>query len=101
MLRQFESGKRWGKNPNLSEREFARHRQLFSLLAFRSQDNRVSGLAWDRVVLLDTGNGRLLRVLAGQPIEQDHVEQRLVYLNAAIVAHETELAKAVHKEADT
>jgi hypothetical protein len=51
--------------------------------------------------LLDTRNGWFLRVLAGQLIEQDHIEQRLMDLDAAVVAHETELAKAVHKEADT
>jgi hypothetical protein len=33
-------------------------------------------------------------------IEQDHIEQRLIYLDAAVVTDKTELAKAVHKEAD-
>jgi len=36
-----------------------------------------------------------------QLIEQDYIEQRLMYLDAAVIANETELAKAVHEEADT
>ena len=36
-----------------------------------------------------------------QLIEEDHIEQRLVYLNAAVVLNEAKLAKAVHKEADS
>ena len=36
-----------------------------------------------------------------QLIEQNHIEQRLVYLDTAVVIDKTELAKAVHEEADT
>ena len=41
-------------------------------------------------------NGVLLRRL----IVQNHIEQRLVNLDAAVVFNEAELAKAVHEEAD-
>src|SRR5580692_9584183 len=101
MLRRFGSGKRWGKNPKLSELEFARITRLFSLLVFRFPGSRLSYFAWDGMVLLDARNDWFLRILARQLIEQDYIEQRLVYLDTAVVAHETELAKAVHKEADT
>jgi hypothetical protein len=36
----------------------------------------------------------------GQLIEQDHIEQRLMHLDAAVVTDKAELAKAVHEEAD-
>jgi len=45
-------------------------------------------------------NRRFLGVVLGQLIEQDHVEQRLVYLDAAVVVDEAEFAKAIHEEAD-
>ena len=35
-----------------------------------------------------------------QLIKQDHIEQRLVLLNAAVVSDQAKLAKAVHKKAD-
>ena len=38
--------------------------------------------------------------MLGQLIEQDHIEQRLVYLNAAVVIDKAEFAKAIHEEAD-
>jgi hypothetical protein len=38
--------------------------------------------------------------MLGQLIEQDHIEQRLVYLDAAVVIDKAELAKAIHEEAD-
>jgi len=46
------------------------------------------------------GNGRTFCVIIRQLIEQDHIEKRLMYLDAAVVFDEAELAKAVHKEAD-
>ncbi len=39
--------------------------------------------------------------MLGQLVEQDHIEQRLVHLDAAVVINKAELAKAVHKEANT
>src|ERR1700733_462153 len=43
----------------------------------------------------------ILRVVLRQLIEQNHVEQRPMNLDAAVVADETEFAKAIHEEADT
>ena len=42
----------------------------------------------------------MLRIAVGQLIEQDHVEQRLMYLDAAVVTDKAELAKAIHEKAD-
>ena len=44
--------------------------------------------------------GRFLSIVIGQLIEQNCVQQRLVHLDAAVVADEAELAKAIHEEAD-
>jgi DNA topoisomerase I len=44
---------------------------------------------------------RFLRVVLGQLIEQHHIEQRLIHLDAAVVIDKAQLAKAIHKEADT
>jgi hypothetical protein len=38
--------------------------------------------------------------LLRQLIEQNHIEQRLVHLDAAVVIDKAELAKAVHDESD-
>jgi len=46
-------------------------------------------------------DGRFLRICFGQLIQEDHVQQRLMYLDTAVVAYKTELAKAIHEEADT
>src|ERR1035438_6100253 len=50
------------------------------------------------------GNGRkawLLGIVLGQLIEEEHIEQRLMHLDAAVVGDEAELAKAIHEKADT
>jgi hypothetical protein len=41
----------------------------------------------------------LFRVVLRQPIEQDHVKQRFMHLNATVIAYKSKLAKAVHEEA--
>jgi hypothetical protein len=46
-------------------------------------------------------NGGFLRVVVRQLIEQDHIQQRLMHLDAAVITDKSELAKTVHKEADT
>jgi hypothetical protein len=46
------------------------------------------------------GNRRFLRVLLGQLIVQNHVQQRSVNSDAAVVFDKFELAKAVQEEAD-
>lgn len=48
----------------------------------------------------DRGKGGFLRVMARQLIEQDHIKQRLVDLDAAAIADKAEFAKTIHKEAD-
>jgi hypothetical protein len=40
------------------------------------------------------------RVSLGHSIKQDHIQQRLVNLDASVVFDKTELAKSIHEEAD-
>jgi len=54
-----------------------------------------------KVTLSHGENIWILRVVVRQLIEQDYIQQRLMYLDAAVVADKSELAKAVHKKADT
>src|SRR5271166_2039782 len=53
-----------------------------------------------RLGLLNRGKGWLLGVMIRQLVEQDNVEQRLMYLDSAVVTYKSQLAKAIHKEAD-
>ena len=39
-------------------------------------------------------------VLLWQLVEKDHIEQRLIHLDAAVVTDKPELAKAIHKKSD-
>jgi hypothetical protein len=51
---------------------------------------------------LGKGDGWLRRiVIFWQLVEQDHIEQRFMHLDTAVVTHKTKLAKAVHEEAHT
>src|ERR1700685_293689 len=45
-------------------------------------------------------NGRFLGILLGWLIVKNHVEKRLIDLDAAVVIDKAELAKAIHEEAD-
>jgi len=48
-----------------------------------------------------TGPGRSASTLGGEDsVVQNHIEQRFMNSNAAVILNEAELAKAIHEEAD-
>jgi len=59
----------------------------------------------DVVTVADPGSEHCLQFCGRRPLRidsivQNHVEQRLMNLNAAVVCNKAELAKAVHEKAD-
>jgi len=71
------------------------------MLLKNSKANLRGRIGWLGLVSGHGGEVRHFVVIAGRPIVEDYVEQRLVDADAAVVADKTELAKAIHKEADT
>jgi hypothetical protein len=61
---------------------------------------RYASLHSDRV-LTHKGNCRLPRIVVRQLIEKNNVKQRLMDLDATVVANEAQLAKPIHEEADS
>ena len=62
----------------------------------RFRKSRIDGDRWRRRRF----QGWPLRVVAGELIEENHIEQGLVHLDAAVITDQAESAKAIHEEAD-